>query len=309
MSIKRFQNKIAESRMALPFTAVYALLVCFACGFVEHGMWMQLALLAVSSFMMLELNNANALIRIYSRMVSCSFLVFAVMAVFILVSVPHAVVQLCFIAFLLLLFSAYQNKGAMGRVFYAFVMLGAASLMFVQIAYFLPVAWVLLFANIMAGGGRTYFASVLGFITPYWIAGGYSLYTGQTDEFVGRLSGLWTFGPLLDVAAVDMHRMVTFGFIVLASLTGIIHFHRNSYKDKIRTRMLFEVFTTLFLCAMVFAVLQPQHADCLMAMMTVCGSPLVGHFISLTNTRLTNAWFVCLLIGALCITVYNVWMQ
>ena len=188
-------------------------------------------------------------------------------------------------------------------------MLGAASLMFVQIAYFLPVAWVLLFANIMAGGGRTYFASVLGFITPYWIAGGYSLYTGQTDEFVGHLSGLWTFGPLLDVAAVDMHRMVTFGFIVLASLTGIIHFHRNSYKDKIRTRMLFEVFTTLFLCAMVFAVLQPQHADCLMAMMTVCGSPLVGHFISLTNTRLTNAWFVCLLIGALCITVYNVWMQ
>lgn len=120
MLVKRFQNKVAESRISLPITAVYALLVCLGCGFWEQQLWWQFAVLAVSSFLMMELNNANALIRIYSRMVSCSFIAFVVMAKFLLVSLPCGIVQLFFIAFFLFFFKAYQDKRATGTVFYAF---------------------------------------------------------------------------------------------------------------------------------------------------------------------------------------------
>ena len=82
--MKRLQNKIAESRMTLSFVSVLGFLICIACGaigmqlgntvFSNVAWWEQVLILAVSTMLMVELNNANSLIRIYSRMVSCSFL-------------------------------------------------------------------------------------------------------------------------------------------------------------------------------------------------------------------------------------------
>ena len=152
-------------------------------------------MLAVSSFLMMELNNANALIRIYSRMVSCSFIAFVMMAKFLLVSLPCGIVQLFFIAFFLFFFKAYQDKRATGTVFYAFAMLGIASTQFVQILYFLPIALVLLFTNILAGTARTLCAALMGVLTPYWFVGGYCVYADKLDALVGHVQGLWTFAP------------------------------------------------------------------------------------------------------------------
>ena len=168
MSVKRIQNKIADSRLALPVTAIYAVLVCLISGFITQHLWAQFAILIVSTYMMLELNNTNALIRIYSRMVSCSYLMLAVMAHFLLVSVPYGMVQLLFIGFLLLFFRCYQDKRAAGTVFYAYTMLGVASLFFVQVLYFVPITWILLRTNIMAGNVRTLSASIIGLLMPYW---------------------------------------------------------------------------------------------------------------------------------------------
>lgn len=298
---------MAESRAALPCTAVYALLVCLCCGFFEQQLWWQTGVLVVSSFLMMELNNANALIRIYSRMVSCSYLVLVVMAHFLLVSLPCGVEQLFFIAFFLFLFRAYQDKRATGTVFYAFAMLGIASLQFVQILYFLPVALVLLFTNIMAGSARTLCAALMGVAVPYWFVGGYDLYTGNLHDLVGHVQGLWTFAPLADISVLDMQREATFVLVATMSVIGMVHFHRNSYKDKIRTRMLFETFTVFNLAVALFMALQPQHFDALLSMLIVCTSPLLGHYISLTNTRLTNVTFVVLLVLTLLATVFNAW--
>ena len=73
--------------------------------------------------------------------------------------------------------------------------------------------------------------------------------------------------------------------------------------------MLFEIFTTMYLCALVFIVLQPQHFDFLFGMMLICSSPLIGHFISLTSTRLTNIAFIVFLLAVVGVTVFNMlWM-
>ena len=290
-------------------TAVYALLVCLCCGFWEQQMYWQFAVLAVSSFLMMELNNANALIRIYSRMVSCSFIVFVVMAKFMLVSLPCGVEQLCFIAFFLCLFRAYQDKRAIGLVFYAFVMFGIASLQFVQILYFLPIAFVLLFTNILVGGLRQVCAALLGVLVPYWFVAGYSLYNSNVQNLVSHVQGLWTFSPVADFAVLDIHQQVTSVLMAVVSVIGMVHFHRNSYKDKIRTRMLFETFTTFNLFTMAFMVLQPQHFNSLLSMLVVSTAPQTGHFISLTNTKATNAAFVVLLMAVICVTAFNIWIQ
>ena len=148
--MKRLQNRISGSRFALPVTAVYSLAawlgMCAICG----RTYAELAVFAMSAYLMAELNNLNALIRMYSRMVSCSFLVLGTMAAPAIGRLEVFVVQLCFIAAYLLLFASYQDKRAQGRMFYAFMFIGAASAVCPPSLLFVPVLWVLAATNLMA---------------------------------------------------------------------------------------------------------------------------------------------------------------
>lgn len=308
MIVKRFQNRVAESRIALPVTGVYAFAVCALGGLFTEQLWVQFVLLAVSSFLMMELNNVNALIRIYSRMVSCSFLVLAVMSQYLVVDVRCGIVQACFIAFYLFLFSAYQDNRAMGRVFYAFLMLGIASTMFVQILFFVPLVWVLLCTNLMVRSFRAFVSSLFGLLVPYWFMMAYYLYIDDVDSLLDHFLQIAQFGPVLGWMDMPVSHILTAAYVAILAVVGMIHFRLNNYKDKIRTRMLFEIFSVLALAAIVFIILQPQHIDYLLALLIVSTSPMIGHYIALTNTFITNISFYVMLVVALIITCVNLWM-
>ena len=308
MIVKRFQNRVAESRIALPVTGVYAFAVCALGGLFTEQLWVQFVLLAVSSFLMMELNNVNALIRIYSRMVSCSFLVLAVMSQYLVVDVRCGIVQACFIAFYLFLFSAYQDNRAMGRVFYAFLMLGIASTMFVQILFFVPLVWVLLCTNLMVRSFRAFVSSLFGLLVPYWFMVAYYLYIDDVDSLLDHFLQIAQFGPVLGWMDMPVSHILTAAYVAILAVVGMIHFRLNNYKDKIRTRMLFEIFSVLALAAIVFMILQPQHVDYLLALLIVSTSPMIGHYVALTNTFITNISFYVMLVVALIITCVNLWM-
>lgn len=308
MRMKRIQNRIAESRLSLPVLAVYGVLVCVAAGLLQGQLWLPFVLLALSTLLMVELNNANALIRIYSRMVSCSFLALTLMAAYTFTSVTGAVVQLCLLSCYVTLFNAYQDKGATGWVFYSFLAIGTASAFFVQILFFVPVLWLLLAHNILALSWRTFFASLLGLIVPYWFVGGYYAYRGNIRWIAGHFAELAQFAPPLDFTGWNGHQTVTFCFIALLAATGIIHFLRNSYRDKIRTRMLYEFLIVMTVCTLVFMLLQPQHHDLLLHVLIINTAPLIGHFIALTQTKITNWAFVAMCAATLTLTAYNLWI-
>lgn len=308
MIVKRFQNRVAESRIALPVTGVYAFAVCALGGLFTEQLWVQFVLLAVSSFLMMELNNVNALIRIYSRMVSCSFLVLAVMSQYLVVDVRCGIVQACFIAFYLFLFSAYQDNRAMGRVFYAFLMLGIASTLFVQILFFVPLVWVLLCTNLMVRSFRAFVSSLFGLLVPYWFMVAYYIYIDDVDSLLDHFLQIAQFGPVLGWMDMPVSHILTAAYVAILAVVGMIHFRLNNYKDKIRTRMLFEIFSVLALAAIVFMILQPQHIDYLLALLIVSTSPMIGHYIALTNTFITNISFYVMLVVALIITCVNLWM-
>lgn len=307
MRKKRLQNKVAESRLALPVVSVYTVMVCMACGLIANQLWLSFGTLVLSGFLMMELNNANALIRIYSRMVSCSYLLMSVMACFLLRNERVGFVQVCFAAFYVVLFRAYQDKRSVGSVFYASALLSIGSIWFAQLLYFVPVLWILLYTHILAGSWRTFLASVIGLLVPYWFMAGYYIYVNDFAALVEHFAALAVFQPLAIPRGWTLPEVFSVAFVVLAYVIGVVHFHRNSYMDKIRTRMLYEVFTIVGIAAIVFAALQPQHLQMLLGVLIVNTAPLLGHFIALTRTRLTNITFMLLLMAAVAITYYNVW--
>ena len=304
--MKRLQNRIAESRFALPVTAVYALatwLMSCATGCREY---IELAMFSVSTYLMVELNNRNALIRVYSRMVSCAFLVLGTMAAPAIGSINVLAVQLCFIVAYLLLFSCYQDKRAQGRMFYAFACIGIANIIFPQALFFVPVMWILTGTNLMAFSGRNFWASIIGLTAPYWFLAGYYAITGDFNNITSHLNvPIWNVSLEQAARLLEPEVAVPLGFILLMAVIGTIHFLRNSYMDKIRTRMIYEFVIVMTAFTTVFIALQPQYAEILTGILMINSVVLAAHFIALTHTKVTNIAFCVLALAALAATAFN----
>lgn len=306
---KRIQNRVAESRFALPITVVYVIAVWLIGGVTGDRSYMQPVYIAISAFMMMVLNNSNSLIRIYSRMVSCTFLVLTACAAFLFKDWAPLLVQLCFVCFYAHLFTCYQNNNTPGRMFHAFLFLGVASMFFRQILFFVPFIWMLMPGKLMAFSPRMFWASIIGLATPYWFAAGYCMFTGRIMMIYNHFAMETWLYPLSLYSLPDTPRLITLAFVIIIAITGTVHFLRSSYNDKIRTRMIYEIFIIMNILALVFLVLQPQHYDMLLMLMLANTSPVAAHFIALTHTRTTNISFILMCIAALAITAYNIWMS
>jgi len=308
--MKRIQNKVAESRKTLPGVILYSIAVWFLAGLVQQQWWIQFFCFALASFLMVELNRLNVLIRIYSRMVSVVFIVLSSAAVFLFPSVVGAVIQLCFIASLATLYNCYQDKATPGWTFYTFLFLGIASIADVHILFFVPVFWLMMATIVYSLCWRTFIASLLGLLTPYWFWTAWTLWqeNGNPTPILQHFSDLVSFQVPYD-QALTTPQLLLLALVAILGLIGSIHFLRTSYLDKIRTRQLYYSFFIIGLSALTFLILQPQHYDMLIRIIIIAASPLIGHFIALTRTRLTNIAFLIITGAILILTAVNLWIS
>ena len=308
--IRRFQNKVAESRITLPSVAVYAIGIWLLCGLLHQHWWVQFVCFVLSSILMVLFNNVNALIRIYSRSVSAFFIILSCMACFLFPSMGGGIAQLCFSASLLTLYRTYQDKSFVGTIFYTYVLIGLGSLVNIQLLWFVPVLWIVQAGYISSLGVRTFLSSLLGLILPYWFLAAWTLWNHGSDftPFLGHFKPLVTFVLPNGYHSVPLTHIVTFAFLVILAFTGIVHFFRTSYNDKVRVRQIFYSLFFIDAIAMVIGIAQPQHYDLILRVMITTTSPLIAHFISLTHTRLTNIAFYVIIGIIFLLTVYHVWI-
>ena len=303
---KQLQNKIAESRLLLPLVAAYGFMVWLLAGVATQNWWLQLGCFAVSSYLMVQMNNVHVLIRIYSRMVSGMFIAMSCTACFLFGSLPVAIHQMLMTASLLLLFTTYQDRNASGRSYYAFLAWALISMIEPQIVYFIPMLWLFMIFSLQCISWKTWTASLLGLLTPYWMWTGWLLYQGDLSLMLTHLSSLSDFNQPFDYSTLTLPQVLVFIYVVALAITGIIHFLRKSYMEEIRTRMLYSCLIWLDIAAIVFLVLQPQHYDMLMVMMIITTAPLIGHYLALTNTKVTNISFFVLAGLTVVLTLFNI---
>ena len=271
----------------------------------SQGLWLQLLILVASTVMMVILNNNNSLIRIYSRMVSCSFYVVVLMSPFLFSSINIGIAQLAFIFSLNFILRAFQDKQAVGWVFYAFVAIGVASVFYVELLWLVPILWILLTTNVLAMSLRTFIASILGVALPYWFLSAYYLLIGNPQAIADHFEAMMLWQQPFDFSMLDSHRGLTFLFVAILGIIGSVHFVAYSYQDKIRTRMIFEMFITVDILSFVFIILQPQHFDNLLPIIIVNTSCLFAHYVALTRTWLTNVTFIVMCLATLGLTIFN----
>ena len=191
---KQLQNTIAESRWTLTVVSVLTTSVWAVVCLNNLSVIAPFLCMLFSTFLMMELNNSNALIRIYSRMVSCCYMLLTTMATFQFVSMRAASVVLCMVGFYTCIFRCYQDQRSPGWVFYAFLCMGFSSIVWVQTLYFVPIVWVLLATKLLAPSVRNYVSSLFGLLLPNLVAFGILLYRGEWQLAVQHFNELINFG-------------------------------------------------------------------------------------------------------------------
>lgn len=309
--IKRLQNIVAESRYTLPVTVIYGVVVWLLTGLLQQQWWIQFGCFAASVWLMMELNNQNLLIRIFSRMVSTLYIILSCTAVFLFPSLPGAILQLSTIAALCLLYHTYQDKESMGCIYYAFLCLGLGSLTDIHIFVYVPLLWTIMAWFIFSLSWRTFFASLLGLLTPYWFLDAWHLYHGRTSFLNWNDWLAWTPDLMVkpDYSVLSQQQILFLGFLVVLAVAGAIHFFLNSYRDKIRVRQLYYSFIVMTCFSGLLIGLLPQRYDMVIHLMIITVSPLIAHFVSLTNNRISNILFIIISVFTLLLTGYNLWIS
>lgn len=291
--------------MTLPMAALYGLVVWLLVGLVQQELWLQFGLFVLSVYLLVELSNQNALLRIRSRMVSSTFILLSCTACFLFPDIKGALLQLSVIVAFLMFFQTYQDPQAVGCSYFAFACFGIGSMVFVQVLWYVPLLWLLMSTQLQSMSWRTWMASLLGLVTPYWFALLWLLYQQDFSLVVDHFSALAQFD--FSLQQLTVRHVLVFSFLVILSAAGIIHFWSYSFEEKIRIRLIYGFLTALLSFTFLFIILQPQHFDALLRIAIVCASPLIAHVFTFTASRMSNILFFVTTGLVVVITAYSLW--
>lgn len=307
----RLQNKVAGSDLTLPLCAVLSAVLWWwpqqqfsvrsALGFV---------LCSLTTYVVMETNAQQHLIRIRTRMMSCVWMVLSASLSFMHpLSTPIVAAAFLSISYLLL-FRCYQLSRPEALVFHAFLMLGMGSfcapvMLLMAVPFYF---YIIGFLRCMSW--RTFWAGMLGLVAPYWCYAVWCFLTGNVDALLLQLRQM----AVIEVpswqalVAMPFSWQVSAAVIGLMSLVGLLHYLRNNYDDKIRVRMMLYIYVVQTLLLMAFLLLQPSHYQTTMALIVVSASPLIAHYFSLTGSIFSNLFFVLSLLLTAAVATLNLWM-
>lgn len=280
------------------------------------GGWF-VALLA--TYVWMETNSRQLLIRERSRMVSTTF--FASLAAvpllheFRLASLLPLALLFCYAC----LFSAYQERRPEGKMFHAFLLLGIAALLLPQVLWLAPLLLFSCSLHLRTLTLGSAWATTIGLLLPLL---GYTLWAlvkwdfslllhflESTRHALTHINGdywqsIYTATPAT-LPAAEWQFLVSAGCTLLLSALAIIQQVRTSYLDKIRVRMFYYMMALVQGGLTVLLLLFPEERWTWLLLLITNGAPLIAHYMTLTRGWFSAAVFWTSLLGLISLTLFN----
>lgn len=326
MRNRRFQGKVTAGRFTLPAAIVIAA-ACWAVAALLHPetgsqatepQWLRdltsdtfphWLLLAVSfllhggiALFLINLNNTFALIRVRASVQSAVYFLLIAACPFAHEALSGLLCTACYLTALQLLFSSYRAEQTSSLLFHSFLLAGIAGLIAPPYMLLAPLLWIGA-SGFYALNARSLAASVVGFAFPWWLLLGYATLTGSPTDFFRRVSEMQFFHPIGTGFEVIPGIALLFMFLLFA--VSAIHCIVAGYEDKIRTRTYLYFLSFFGLCLYIYVFLQPFLFVSFCPILLCITSILAGHLFALTNSRLSNAFFIFSLTGTLALFIFN----
>lgn len=323
---RSLRSRITQSDGTFVISLVAVTLIWMMGHWTDAVRWTAFALAAVTSYILLEMNNRSHLLRVRSRMVSSSYLVL-VGALSMLHDAPLLLIAPTLLAWAnLLMFDAYQQRVTTGVMLYAHIFFGIASCFFPPLLLMLPMVWFCSGHHLRILSFRSWLASLMGTALPFIYLMIWHLWQGtlflaaesaapQSTSFesVSPLStsfltpAFWQpylafdFTPQHWAPLLRLEVLVPLGFIALLFAWSAGHYRATIYRDNMRTRMTFSVISIEALSLLALLLVWPMYWQAVLALSLVVVAPFAAHYFTLSETRWQDFWCLlwCLLFIAL----------
>ena len=265
----------------------------------------------LTTYIVMETNAQQHIIRIRTRMMSCVWLVLATSLPF-MHPFGEPIIAAAFLqASYALLFRCYQRHRPQLNVFHAFLMLSLGSF-FAPVMLPMAIPFFLYIAVFLRSLTRkAFWAGIIGLIVPYWCYAAWMFLGVKGMELgAGRLPleglgipdfsfALGSLPPVPDLSNIAI--------LALLLVVSSIHYLRTNYDDKIRVRMILYIYVSQTLLLMLFLLLHPAHYQTTMALLVASSSPLIAHYFSLSKGMLNAVFCVLFLLLVVALALLNLW--
>lgn len=258
----------------------------------------------LTAYMILELNNRNSLLRVRSRLVSSTFLVFMGAMTFMQQASWECVPPMCLLPAYYMLFQSYQNFNSQGYVFHAFLFVGIGALVFPKIVLLAPFLLFAMTVQLRCMTARAFFAALIGVSLPIVLREVYVLYIGAPTKIDTFWEELTTF-PLPDYTILNEHQVVSAAFVLIIAGIAAIHFFRTKFNDKIRTRMFFYVIMLEEFAIAALLVAQPQHFGMTFRLLLANSCIIIAHQLAFARGIAADIYFYAVYLLVAFLAFYN----
>lgn len=306
MRENRFQIEVATGRFTLPVV----ILICLILWAMTIQEWSDLGSLFIIisiGYLMIKANTAFTLIRTRTSLPVCIYWILATSLFFLHPFEWSHLIPLTFLIAVLQLFNAYESSKPAAPIYNVFLTLGASSLLFPKMIYFIPLFFFSMIP-FRAISFKSLWACLLGLLTSYWFLFGYAIWNKEMNLFIDPIKEMITFSPI-SYGDLPINAIISWVVITLFLLISSVHYWHISYTDKTRTRIYHFFLVNAGWWTTLLILLQPQHFQILMPIQCICAGFLGGHLFTLTRNRFSGILFIVTFASVLLTTVYNLWMQ
>lgn len=298
-----FQQAVVTGRLTLPV----AILIFLAVAVIMYRQPKDLFPLgagALVAYLMIELNTRYALIRVRSMLPPSVFL-FITAGLIGWGSIASAGILLVYCWMLFSLFESYERSNASVSIFNAFLCIGLSGLCspWLLTLALMAYAYMLMLRSLSL---RTFFAGLIGLITPYWLLGAWYSYCGTPEAVLSHFVGMTS--PLFAFSSVPMSLWIVWGILVLLSLVSSMGHLFFAYQDKVQTRIYLRFFWYSLIFLNLLVCLHPILVHDLLLVQGLICSVLFSHFFSLYYSVITRILFPTFLIVILGLIIYELWI-
>lgn len=304
MERSSFRLTVTTGTFTLPVMAVLTFIIWMVPAPSDWRLWAGLAMAGATAAVVMELNNRFTLLRVRSRMISCTYLLLLLLCPQLHPWIPASVLSLCTALSYAALFPSYQDSRAVGHVYHAFLFAGIASLFFPYALILALLLYVSMLVQLRNLTWRTFTAGLLGLLTPYWIYAVWALLQGRIVEVA--LEWWANATPRIpDYSGIAQAQWLTLGTIGFFALLAMAHLFRTAYNDKIRTRMLYYLIAMQEAAVAAGFLALPDRFDELLRLFVLNSAFLIAHYYTIGKGRFFHIWFNVSLLALMALGVYN----
>ena len=208
------------------------------------------------------------------------------------------------------MFLTYQQHQPVVHIFHSFLLLGVASLTVPQLLILVPLYYWYLLVFLRALTWRGFWAGIVGLVLPMCFVLGWSILCDDFNFLLSRIDELIATNIFI---ADDYAWMLTYqntetlvlALVSFLSLVSIVHYLRNYYNDKIRTRMYLYIYVIQTIACWLMILFSPNLYHHLAPVFMLGASTMIAHFFAQTGTITSNLFFCLTLLAVLTLFTLN----